>query len=431
GAPGGGGTGGALPAPTGAPVTRAIARPRSALGEATTIDTSDRAARIEAANTLLAEGAPDRAAIVFAGLWSETPKDVALTKSYAESLVNAGQFVRGRAVALHGATLEENQTYFREVFVDSLKRDPALQAPTRELSVGDGFDGMKRVEGTEELTFVLTRGGEPAFGFKPAQQGWGEGWRNEVAAWRLCRIIGCAFAMPKAELASITRSQWDALSSDASNSELAWFKEQGMDEPILYGVLKAWVPTGSEFPIAQRASDWRELVDAQGDKELLEMALPDMFRAHLRRPELAEAAGEASAREIAHQLSDLVVYDFLVNDWERYRERSAYNGGATTQLIDGQVTSANNSWAFAARSSGRVRGRFNAISRFSKTTTRALREISPELIDALLFPDPGEGVGAGSVDRRLDVFWAQRDRLLSRVDQLSSQRGSKDILEFD
>ncbi|MFU8802298.1 MAG: hypothetical protein ACNA8W_00675, partial [Bradymonadaceae bacterium] len=66
------------------------------------------------------------------------------------------------------------------------------------------------------------------------------------------------------------------------------------------------------------------------------------------------------------------------------------------------------------------------VSRYSRSLIASLRMLNRPIVDPLLFPD--------ATDRerlRLDVFWAQRDRLLRRVDQLIARHGEEAVLFFD
>jgi hypothetical protein len=95
------------------------------------------------------------------------------------------------------------------------------------------------------------------------------------------------------------------------------------------------------------------------------------------------------------------------------------------RLVDGRLVSVTNAAAFQPRESNRVRGRFGWTSRFSADFVDSVRRLERDKVDPVLFPDATRAERA-----RLEVFWDQRDKFLTRVDAVVDRRSKESVLPF-
>jgi hypothetical protein len=130
-------------------------------------------------------------------------------------------------------------------------------------------------------------------------------------------------------------------------------------------------------------------------------------------------------RDVARQLSSILVFDYLTQNWDRFSTSSKYYG-VNNQFADGRFISLDNGAAFYDEPMPDVGPRFEKTSRFSRSMIVAVRALEPEAVDAVLFPN------ADRIDkRRLELFWKQRDKLLARVDKLVEKYGEERVYEFE
>lgn len=282
------------------------------------------------------------------------------------------------------------------------------------------------------LTLELSKDQSSTFVFKPSQAQFERDWRMGIASWRLCEIMVCNFDIPRARPARVERAVFEKLiaaDSNASAEKLAalrWVDEDGQD--YLYGALVDAIDPPARFPI-EYLSLWRSWL-TPGTPGNLEMPLAEAL-APLKNLEddfynpLLTQASELTLSQLAGQLSSVLLFDYLTNNWDRFHADSAL-WGTHLGLSDGVLVSTENLSTFQPRSSTRIKGRFEWSSRFSEATVASLRLMEPTLVSGLLFPSPSAAEQA-----RLDLFWSQRDLALRRIDSLVETHGKKETLQFD
>jgi hypothetical protein len=125
----------------------------------------------------------------------------------------------------------------------------------------------------------------------------------------------------------------------------------------------------------------------------------------------------------AAQLSDIFVFDYLTNNWNRITpdDPGAYNHFGA----DGFVTLRTDT-AIQRRRSKRVRGRFRWVSRFDRDTVTAIRALDPEKLGRLLYPEP-----SALEEAKVEILLEQRRRLLERVDRLAAEHGAEVVFPFE
>ena len=364
-------------------------------------------------------------------------------KRHARGYLDGGHVAAARRMVVRAMVEEGVASELQEMFTATIERDDSLNAETVTLGVDESIETIRALGGGWSISFRLTQGGESAYAFKPAQKHWKEGWRAEIAAYRLCRIIACHFTVPRNRPARISKKRFKRLYGKVEDEDqeayrrrfddLMWKTEEGPDgkeREYLYGTIKDWVPSFAKWPI-EYEDVWRPWLEAGGEEALLEQPLSKALAplAELGQENfhenILEQRGGATTRSIARQLSTILVFDFLVSNWDRFSTAESYYG-VNNQFRDGHFVSIDNGAAFPAHHFRVVARRLEPVTRFSRSTVASVRALRPEVVDPVLFPDPS------SKERsRLEVFWRQRDRFLDLVNGMVAEYGRQRVLYFE
>ncbi len=360
----------------------------------------------------------------------------------ARKMLEAGHPEQARRLAVDGMVRRGLDRQLQKIFDASIERDDDL--PADPVTIGDDVevDAIRALGGGWSISFRLTEEEESKYAFKPTQRHWEEGWRAEVAAYRLCEIIACHFEIPRNRPARVSRETFETLYGEVDNEDqaayerrfddLKWREERGPDgveRQYLYGTLKDWVPEFAKWPI-EYEDVWHPWVDAGADPSRLDRPLEEAISAYRQRGqenfyrELIDERGEATTRSVARQLSTILAFDFLVSNWDRYSTAESYFG-VNNQFADGRFVSIDNGAAFPAHHFRVVSRRLQPVTRFSRETVATIRALRREVVDPVLFPDPSV-----KEQSRLDVFWQQRDRFLDRINGLVAEYGRESVLYF-
>lgn len=418
-------------------VGAAIEKARGIFRDASDVDVEDRSVQKSSAKRLSEKGAHQAAARVYGHLWREQSQNAAFAESYLDALLAAKQWSEARRAAVSaGATTGKRET-FRAKYREAVDGDPRLQGyEPVELSELEGAESLELAEGADTDGLLVTGlEGRARYVFSPATGTTGE-WRDDVAAWRLCELIVCEFSIPETRPARISKSAFGSmLDAEAGTrerlaAEFEWTDAEGADEPVVYGSLRKWRSDAVRWPI-EMTDVWRPWLSAETDLSILdepiEEALSEMKElgdGSVYEKVIAESKG-ATTREVAGQLSDIIVFDFLTNNWDRFADgESEY--GSYNHFADGRFVTLRTTTVFQRRKSTRVKGRFRWISRYDRDTIAALRALEPDRVDPILYPD------ANGYDRaKLDIFWEQRSTVLDRVDSAMQREGRESVLAFD
>ncbi len=368
------------------------------------------------------------------------PNNPKATEMLARAYAGTGDWHGARRVIAELAARREISDKLKAAFRTTLQADPALPPPTATFTKDVPVDMIKALGGGRSLSFKVYHEGEKRYAFKPAQTEWDDGWRAEIAAYTLCQLLPCVFDVPESFTARVEQDTWQGLyplntvkqAEYATEFErLKWRtepNEKGEEVQVLYGVAKIWVPGFTDFPI-EYTDVWHPWVDATGDASVLELPLDQSLQGLQGRGEYYEGvlgeAGSATTLSVARQLSNIMVFDFLINNWDRFSTVEDYYG-VNNQFADGKFVSIDNGAGFQFQASERVDSRFRKVTRFSKSMIAAVRLLDRDLVDPLLFPNPTE-----QEEQRLDQFWKRREELLARVDELVEEHGAEQVLYFD
>ena len=313
--------------------------------------------------------------------------------------------------------------------------------PVVTMENGVQLDRIRALGGGSTVSFKFKLNDENVAAFKPNQTRRQTNYRAEVAAFRLCPILRCGFEIPYSFEARIERRAFMRLygirSLDpsflakhtgyaANFVDLIWTRDEEGDS-YLYGVWKDWVPHFTQFPI-EYDDVWDSWVDVGGDPAELDQPLAETLRPLRGRErghytEILEEAGEITTRDLATQISNMLAFDYLINNWDRFS--GAYYG-VNCQFASGHFVSIDNGAGFMTRDPDRPRARLRQVTRFSRGFIREVRLLDREALLPVLFPDPTD-----AELEKYESFWQRRDELLQYVDELIQEHGEDAVIYFE
>ena len=406
-------------------------------------DFSSTTRRFEVARELERESEFERSRTILEPLWASNAADIELAETYARVLIALEQYSLARAVAVQGLTRAPDSENLAKLFNEAVEEDPALHPETITLVADEQVDQLRALGGGKSISLKIKKGGKTTHAFKPSQFEWEEGWRAEVAAYLMCEALPCDFAVPKSLPARISKDDFEELYArhvsakqtgyKSRFTDLRWVTEEGPDgveREYLYGVMKEWVPGFTNWPI-EYTDVWTPWLDASKGGDVLDQDLSAAlsklrFRldGQFYRGAMNKRDG-ATTRDVARGLSNVLVFDFLTNNWDRFSSVEAYYG-VNNQFDHGRFLSLDNGAAFHVLAMKRVRQRFELTSRFSRSMIAAARVMDSDVFSDVFFPDPSR-----EARTRLSVFWGQRDALIERVDALVEVHGEDAVLAFE
>ncbi|MFT6395481.1 MAG: hypothetical protein ACJAYU_000223 [Bradymonadia bacterium] len=317
-------------------------------------------------------------------------------------------------LAVVAPTIEHYESMGLE-FVPTVPRGP--------LTVNERLrvDDVRRLGGGSSLVFRFIELDQTIAAFKPAQTRMQTSYRGEIAGDRLCDLIGCAFEIPRNRevriLADDMRRMLGADTFDSVRSELVYSQEEG--EIYVYGTANDWVPEFDEFEIETRSA-WTPLVTVGATQPAdIAQLISDLI--DIPRDQLSPGDASLTSDQLATQISDLHVFDYLSNNWDRY---SRVYPGVNCQWNDGHFISIDNGAGFTVNRTSpnrTVQRNFDQIERFSFETIHAVRELDADATFAELFPPTERHPEEKAL---FDEFWGRRKLLLVRVGTLRDQYGS-------
>lgn len=357
--------------------------------------------------------------------WKRKPSSVD-ANPLVEKLMAREQWVAARQVAnwvvvTHGASAE-----LATVIETSLRRQ--FEAETVVDITTERFARLVRIDAGKRPTLILQdhRGTNWTVWLDLGQKAW----RNDIAAYRLCQLMVCHFRIPETRQARIDKETFLELARSASDdsrdmaeklqSDFDWDSDGGVKGSIRE------VPDGAPWPI-ELSQIWRPWLTAGSGLTKLD---DDVEHAHTQvaffgadkvYPELRGM----NARQLARQVSSILLFDYLVNNWNRFAPAEE-NWGSRTRIDNGLIYSLEDSAAFSEGDSVRVRGRFSWSRRFSRATVESVKELNKDHVEEFLFPN------ATKDDKdKLEEMWKQRTRALRRINQLVKKYGADDVYALD
>lgn len=365
----------------------------------------------------------------------EEVEEVALTP--AQACAAAGDFACARRLALEALrnASEVDATEFWS-YVDA---DPLMTHTLDEEVRPNGSNSLSALGGgsTVSLRYEDSSDASMKSAIKPDQDLRQTMYRSEIAYYRLCQILECSFDTPLTRPARWTKEDFYALYS-ASNSKknagyrskfehLIWAKENGAS--YLYVAFKEWIPDFVGFPI-EVMSAWTtythpnttyypELNAFYG--KLLESGRKNS-RTTVKK--LMAYSGGLQTVDILRQLSDLVLIDFLTNNWDRF-SGSTDNYGANCHFQPGGIIAIDNGAAFPPWHAPRVVKRLHAVKTFRKALVENLRRLDPDELLSRLIPNPTK-----EEKKSYERFKERRRDALRYIDALIAEYGEDKVLVY-
>lgn len=252
------------------------------------------------------------------------------------------------------------------------------------------------------LSMYLNLEGEDNAAFKP-QTNRGQRWYGEVAAFRIGRLLNIDRIPP----AATRRIRLPILRSLLEHDEevLARLNDEGVFRGnSVRGAVMYWVPVinPSEVDRLEELEQWTGWL-RQG------------------------AAIPPERLRLARQVSEMIVFDYLIGNWDRWSGSNVLFGSDNSTLLI-----MDNNAAFNTEFSERLRERLDApllqVERFSAALYRRLIGLSAEDIrDELAQETDGDGL---LTEEQIDAVMIRRREIIARIDALIEEHGHDEVLCF-
>ena len=323
------------------------------------------------------------------------------------------------------------------VYSRTLARHPWLHAAPRTLTVGVDVDGLKKLGGGSTLVYRLIKDKTTIAAYKPFQKRFQSNYRSEIAAYRLCPVMKCGFDVPVNLPVVFEFQEFSRLYARNASNPKAEFTEiiptpNGDGSHRVDGTFKQWIPEYADFPIELK-SLWRAWLNPGTTREDLQRPASEIVPEVAKKHELGARFADKLAPhlenltkyELARQISNLIVFDFLVNNWDRFSGVPKLYG-INCQIVHGRLMSIDNGAAFAKTPNSKPRQHLEQIQRFSRLTYDAIRAFDKESLTKALFPSPSP-----MELEKIDTFWALRDAYLNYVEQCIEKNGEDETFFFE
>jgi hypothetical protein len=284
--------------------------------------------------------------------------------------------------------------------------DDELVAPLREPAV----TRIKINRGGTSLSLRLDFENGARAAFKPEQIHAHSNPRREIAAYRVDRLLGLGRVPPAIARRFPVEQLMGALDPSMRGLLTARLKEEAVArDGGIAGEVSWWVPVITDaqirgFPIdvTDGIVTWRRLLRA-GAK------IPDK--------ELA----------LVRQISDMVVFDFLLDNIDRW------SGSNTKASPDGKTLYyMDNTMSFSGNREGHSRSHLylERVQTFSKQLIERVRRLDRAQLESVLAPEKDSPLPFLLTRSEIGALLARRDVLLRYVDDLIAQHGEETVLGF-
>ena len=315
---------------------------------------------------------------------------------------------------------------------------PLLNAEPKLLEIDKDVTGIKRIGGGSSLVYKLTKNKETIAAFKPFQKRFQSNYRAEIAAYRLCPLIKCGFDIPMNLPVYFDYQTFSGLyARNPANpkeefNEIIPTKIEGTHR--VEGTFKAWIPDYADYPIEFK-NIWEPWLNPGTSKADLSAPLSDILPVIAKRhkggdkfaQKLAPHLENTTKYDLARQISNMLVFDFLINNWDRF-SGSPTLFGVNCQIVKGRFMSIDNGAGFPKTPNTKPDKHLHEITRFSRTTYQAIVDLEKDKdkVENILFPNPSD------VERdRLATFWNQRKLFLDYVKKCIEKNGEAETFFFE
>jgi len=285
----------------------------------------------------------------------------------------------------------------------------------------------KRGKGGRSLAFKITLADGTEGYFKPKQSFSAAHWYSEVAAYYLDRQLGLGRVPPTTGRAFA----WAELEKAANNDKRIQELEIEKDGTI-EGAFVWWIPDPLvRLKLGRR---WERWIRVQKSLPITPYQRPVDYRSDLNgRPGVREAtdparrlASASDAEERAAELSDMIVFDYLIQNVDRW------GGNFTNVRTRGQrgpliyLDNGAGFWLGEQRL-GLMEARLGALQRFRRSTVEAVRKLDVERFAKRLATDPLSPVLNNT---QLEGLKGRQQAFLAHVDRMVDRFGEEAALAW-
>ena len=361
--------------------------------------------------------------------------DPAAISRYGALLIEEERFGEAQELLWRARDLYPRDAILKQLLERSFDDDPRFLPEVHTLTSRD-LDAIKYLGGGSTITLRFIDKGKPVAAFKPHQKRRQSNYRSEIAAWRLCQLLRCSFKVPYNRPVRLSEAHFYKLYNriDSANQRAYAknFEDLVWRRGYLFGTEKEWIPSFTQFPI-EVTSVWTPWLSQSEDlfdfDPMLERSLAEWRKDPVTEKAYQRVLSQTeglTTQELAHQLSDLLVFDYLSGNWDRFSGVKAW-WGTNCQYGNNQLISIDNGAAFPALAhAGRVTNRFKKAERFSRTLVRELRLLDHDATLNKLFPEP-----SSHEQKAFELFWKKRAAVLARIDALIEIHGEDAVLAFE
>lgn len=324
-----------------------------------------------------------------------------------------------------------------DLYQKAIARHPVLNAKPRYIKPGNEISGMKRLGGGSTLVYKFYKDGKTVAAFKPLQSRYQSNYRSEIAAYRLCPVMKCGFDVPKNFHVYFDFKEFSGLYARNKANVPSEFKEiiptKLPDNAYrVDGTYKEWVPDYADYPI-EMTSIWQPWLNPGTTRESLDVPLDDVLseiaKKHPSRQVYAQKLEKHFAGvtqyDLARQISNLFVFDFLINNWDRFSGlKSLY--GVNCQFAHGRFMSIDNGASFSQTPNPKPEKNLHKIQRFSKLTYDAIAAFDRDQLLDYLFQEP-----TTYEKQKFETFWNQRQAYLDYVESCIEKNGESETFFFE
>ena len=267
---------------------------------------------------------------------------------------------------------------------------------------------VKFNRGGSSISLRLTFDNGERAAFKPRQTNYQTVPRKEVAAYRISRLVGLESVQPAVGRSFKMSELLGKLRPDSGRYAKRLRSEMLAKKGVVTGEMSWWIPVIKParidgFPIDQVAGivSWKRRLKVGGK-------VP---------------ADQAS---MLAQLSNLLVFDFLINNPDRW------SGGNAKASEDGEILYfMDNTMSFGPhpRAARKVRLYLQRTQTFSRDLVDKLRALDEDLVIRALKEDVGP-FDFLLTDVEIDAMFSRRAILLAYVDELIAEHGEQAVLVF-
>ncbi len=231
--------------------------------------------------------------------------------------------------------------------------------------------------------------------YKPSEHRHEEHWRAEIAAFRLNQLLGLERVPP-------------AVFRTVLEDDLPTGARYGVTftDGVSRGAMIYWVPV-----LRQSGVGSPESLDYWSQRLAAGAPIPEPERAR------------------AHEVSDLIAFDFLICNWDRW------NGLNTLEDGDGHLVFRDNNAGFQTPFSSsrylRVLGWLHRSQRFSRSLVERARALDLDTLRDAMADDAGGDDAALLSDAQLRDVLRRRDILVQYVDALVRRHGEAAVMAFE